>query len=120
MTSYPSQRLPSPTNGRADTTARPAHPPRGVSPASHGGSRPVRPTPPPKTQPQRYPLVSELAPLGALKTAPGCARGHVKNTLTTWGMAAYIEVTELLISEMVTNAVEASTKKDGHPIYIGG
>lgn len=68
----------------------------------------------------RYPLVSQLAPLAALTTAPGCARGHVKATLTKWGMSAYEEVAELLISEMVTNAVEASTDEQGHPIYVNG
>jgi hypothetical protein len=76
----------------------------------------VRLTPPP----QRYPLVSQLGPLGALRTAPACARGHVKDTLNTWGMPAYGELAELLISEMVTNAVEASTGEQGHPVYVGG
>lgn len=67
----------------------------------------------------RYPLVSQLAPLGALPTAPGCARAHVRSTLARWEMSAYEEVAELLISEMVTNAVEASTDDSGQPIYVG-
>jgi anti-sigma regulatory factor (Ser/Thr protein kinase) len=71
-------------------------------------------------QPPRYPLVSQLAPLGALTTAPGCARAHVKDTLKKWGLSAYEEVAELLISEMVTNAVEASADEHGHPIYVNG
>lgn len=70
--------------------------------------------------PQRHPLVSQLAPLGALPTAPGCARGHVKATLTKWELSALVEVAELLISEMVTNAVEASTDDVGQPIYTNG
>jgi anti-sigma regulatory factor (Ser/Thr protein kinase) len=68
----------------------------------------------------RYPLVSQMTPLGALKTAPGCARAHVKNTLKKWELSAYEEVAELLISEMATNAVEASTDEKGHPIYVNG
>jgi hypothetical protein len=71
-------------------------------------------------EPRRYPLVSELTPLGALPTAPGAARGHVKSTLITWKLTGYLEVAELLISEMVTNAVQASTKEDDRPIYIAG
>jgi hypothetical protein len=126
MTPYPSQPLPSPANGRAGTVPgtpqqwhRSSEPRSGVSPVTHVPQRPVRPTPPAMPS-QRYPLVSQLAPLGALKTAPGAARGHVKSTLTTWNMAAYIEMAELLISEMVTNSVEASTGEQGHPIYVMG
>ena len=126
MTPYPSQPLPTPRNGRADTTPQAAHPPYratprpGVGPVSHPTQRSSWPTPPSMPMPVRYPLVSQLAPLGALKTAPGTARGHVKSTLTTWDMAAHIEVAELLISEMVTNAAEASTDDKGQPIYLGG
>lgn len=35
-------------------------------------------------------------------------------------MSAYKEVAELLTSELVTNAVEASTDEHGHPVYVGG
>jgi hypothetical protein len=68
----------------------------------------------------RYPLISQLAPLGAFTTAPGCARAHVQDTLTNWELTDYIEVAELLISEMVTNAGEASTDEQGKPIYVNG
>ena len=70
--------------------------------------------------PVSYPLVSTLAPLGAVPTAPGCARAHLRNTLSEWNMAGYGEVAELVASELVTNAVEASTDAHGHPVYIGG
>jgi hypothetical protein len=61
-----------------------------------------------------------MSPLGALATAPGSARAHVRTTLADWGLSVFEEVAELLMSEMVTNAVEASTDANGHPIYIGG
>jgi hypothetical protein len=67
-----------------------------------------------------YPLVSTMPPLGALRTAPGSARAHLRNTLAEWHMSAYEEVAELLTSEIVTNAVEASTDEYGHPVYVGG
>jgi anti-sigma regulatory factor (Ser/Thr protein kinase) len=70
--------------------------------------------------PMRYPLVSQMTPLGALKTAPGCARAHLRRTLSEWDMTAYDEVAELLTSELVTNAVLASTDEQGHPVYING
>jgi hypothetical protein len=60
-----------------------------------------------------------MPPLGALTTAPGAARGHVRDTLAAWGLSAYEEVAELLISEMVTNAVAASTDDSGQPVYVG-
>ena len=113
------QPLPAPFDGRAATEnrAQPLHRPEprsGVGPVSHGVRRPARPTPP------RHPLVSQLGPLGALATVPGNARMHVRLMLTTWGMAALVEVAELLISEMVTNAVEACTDDNGHPMYLNG
>jgi len=67
--------------------------------------------------PQR---VSQMPPLGALPTAPGCARAHVRDTLKQWRLSAYAEVAELLISEMVTNAVGAFTDGHGQPAYITG
>lgn len=68
----------------------------------------------------RYPLVSQMTPLGALQTAPGCARAHLRDTLAEWQMTAYEEVAELLTSELVTNAVLASTDEQGHPVYVNG
>ncbi len=68
----------------------------------------------------KYPLVSTMTPLGALPTAPGCARAHLRDTLEQWNLSVYEEVAELLISEMVTNAVEASTDDVGCPVYVNG
>ena len=67
-----------------------------------------------------YPLISTMPPLGALPTAPGAARAHVRSTLAEWHMATYEEVAILLASELVTNAVEASTDGHGNPVYING
>lgn len=74
----------------------------------------------PARAPVSYPLVSTLAPLGAVPTAPGCARAHLRNTLGEWNMDGHGEVAELVASELVTNAVEASTDGQGHPVYIDG
>jgi anti-sigma regulatory factor (Ser/Thr protein kinase) len=45
--------------------------------------------------------------LAALATAPGCARGHVRSVAAEWGMAGLADTAELLVSELVTNAVRA-------------
>ena len=65
-----------------------------------------------------YPLVSTMPPLGALATAPGSARAHLRNTLTDWRMSVYEEVAELLTSELVTNAVVASTGDPRFRTYL--
>jgi anti-sigma regulatory factor (Ser/Thr protein kinase) len=67
-----------------------------------------------------YPLVSGMVPLGALPTAPACARVHVRDTLDEWDMSGLVDVAELLTSELFTNAVEASTDEHGHPVYVNG
>jgi anti-sigma regulatory factor (Ser/Thr protein kinase) len=54
-----------------------------------------------------WPLQTHL-PLAALPTAPACARGHVRSVAMEWGLADLADTAELLASEMVTNAVQAS------------
>jgi anti-sigma regulatory factor (Ser/Thr protein kinase) len=51
-------------------------------------------------------LTSSLA-LGALPTAPGCARLHASAVLHEWGLGDLAETAELVVSELVTNAVQA-------------
>ena len=46
--------------------------------------------------------------LGALPTACARARLHVRHLLWEWGLSALAEETELLTSELVTNAVKAT------------
>ena len=115
MNAYHSQPPPQPQSGRADavsSTGLPRHGVEsrsGVGPVSHAnGSRP------------KYPLVSQMTPLGALTSAPGAVRAHLRNTLAEWNMTGYIEVAELLASELITNAVLASTDEHGKPVYVDG
>ena len=58
---------------------------------------------------QPWPLQSHL-PLGAQPTAPACARGHTGAVLREWGLGHLVEDAELLVSELVTNAVRASDR----------
>ncbi|HXZ72371.1 MAG TPA: ATP-binding protein [Streptosporangiaceae bacterium] len=46
--------------------------------------------------------------LGALPTAVPCARYHVRQVLWEWHLAAQADRAELLVSELVTNAITAS------------
>src|SRR5712691_210289 len=55
----------------------------------------------------QWPLQSFLA-LGALPGAVPCARLHARHVLWERGLASLAESTELLVSEMVTNAVQVS------------
>jgi anti-sigma regulatory factor (Ser/Thr protein kinase) len=54
-----------------------------------------------------YPHQSELV-LGALPSAVPCARLHAKAVLHEWGQEHQAERVELIVSELVTNAVKAS------------
>jgi hypothetical protein len=54
-----------------------------------------------------WPLSSCL-PLGALATAPPCARLHARAVLAEWGLGSVSEAAELIVSELVTNAVRIS------------
>lgn len=59
-----------------------------------------------------WPLRSYLE-LGALNTAPSCARSHVRLITTEWDMAALTEAAGLVITELTTNAVQASADLPG-------
>jgi anti-sigma regulatory factor (Ser/Thr protein kinase) len=65
-----------------------------------------------------WPLSSSL-PLGALVTATPCARLHTRAVVTEWGFSGLAEAAELIVSELVTNAVRASTDRYGRPKYDG-
>lgn len=64
-----------------------------------------------------WPLISELGPVGALPTAPRVARGFAGVVLSGWRLAGLIDITELLVSELATNVVEAATGPGGSPWY---
>jgi anti-sigma regulatory factor (Ser/Thr protein kinase) len=55
----------------------------------------------------RWPLRSYLE-LGALPGAVPCARLHTRQVVWEWGLREPIETVELVVSEIVTNAVRAS------------
>ncbi len=54
-----------------------------------------------------WPFSSALL-LGALPTAAPCARLHARHVLNEWGLARLGDTVELLVSELVTNAIQAS------------
>lgn len=55
----------------------------------------------------RFPRRSSLL-LGALPSAVPCARLHARQVLWEWGLSESAETAELLLSELVTNAVRAA------------
>jgi hypothetical protein len=69
-----------------------------------------------------WPLRSYLQ-LGTLPGAVPCARLHAKLVLWEWGLDRLVETSELLVSEIVTNAVRASTdptSSHGDEQWAGG
>jgi anti-sigma regulatory factor (Ser/Thr protein kinase) len=55
--------------------------------------------------------------IGALPTATPCARLHARNIACEWGLHGLADTIELVVSELVTNAVKASTDQDQRPHY---
>lgn len=55
----------------------------------------------------RWPLRTFLE-LGALPGAVPCARLHARNVLAEWGLTVFSESAGLLVSELVTNAIQIS------------
>ncbi len=66
-----------------------------------------------------WPLSAQL-PLGALPTAVPCARWYARVLLREWGLPALAASAELIVSELVTNSVQASADEEGRPRYDGG
>jgi anti-sigma regulatory factor (Ser/Thr protein kinase) len=57
--------------------------------------------------------------LAAIPTAPLCARGHVEAVAHEWGLRELADTAQLVTSELVTNAVQASDRlriRPGPPI----
>jgi anti-sigma regulatory factor (Ser/Thr protein kinase) len=61
--------------------------------------------------PYLWPLRNYLE-LGALPTAVPCARLHARHLVWEWGLNGLAESTELLVSELVTNAIKATAGRD--------
>jgi hypothetical protein len=65
-----------------------------------------------------WPLQSFLE-LGALPGAVPCARLHARQVVWEWGLEAFSESTGLLVSELVTNAVQISrASAPGSPVRL--
>ncbi|MDI5966850.1 ATP-binding protein [Streptantibioticus silvisoli] len=61
-------------------------------------------------------LVSRLK-FAATATAPRCARMFVNHTLRCWLLSDLVDDAELIVSELVTNAVKATGTLEPHPAY---
>ena len=59
-----------------------------------------------------WPLRSRVE-LGAFPSAVPCARLHSRQVVWEWGLRAVAETVELVVSELVTNAVKASAVAGG-------
>jgi anti-sigma regulatory factor (Ser/Thr protein kinase) len=98
---------------RADVVGGVARTPEPAVPDEHGFS-----VGPAFTQEQKrvitdaWPLRSHLE-LGALPNAVPSARLHARLVVAEWGLAELSGVVELVVSEIVTNAVQASTGLTG-------
>ncbi len=66
---------------------------------------------------RNWPLQTGL-PFGPIPTAVPCARAHATQVLWEWGMAAISDPVELVVSELITNAVAASRALDDGPFPI--
>lgn len=68
----------------------------------------------PATPRARWALQNVLI-LAALPTATPCARLHARTIACEWGLGELAGTIELVVSELVTNAVLASLDHDGRP-----
>jgi anti-sigma regulatory factor (Ser/Thr protein kinase) len=64
----------------------------------------------------RWAVQSVLA-IATLPTATPCARLHARNIAHEWGLVDLADTIELIVSELVTNAVQASVDNEGRPRY---
>jgi anti-sigma regulatory factor (Ser/Thr protein kinase) len=65
-----------------------------------------------------WPL-QDFLELGALASAVPCARLHARQVLWEWGLASLGESSELVVSELMTNAVKASRAvTPGSPVRL--
>jgi anti-sigma regulatory factor (Ser/Thr protein kinase) len=61
----------------------------------------------PRHGPVPAPPTRAFLDLGAIPTAPGCARAWTREILWEWGLAAVADPAETVVSEFVTNSVNA-------------
>jgi anti-sigma regulatory factor (Ser/Thr protein kinase) len=61
--------------------------------------------------------VHSILTIAALPTATPCARLHARNIACEWGLGGLADTIELVVSELVTNAVRTSVDDEGRPRY---
>jgi len=67
--------------------------------------------------PQARWAVQSVLIVAAMPTATPCARLHARAIALEWGLDELADPIELVVSELVTNAVQASVDHDGRPRY---
>jgi anti-sigma regulatory factor (Ser/Thr protein kinase) len=89
---------------------RPCHGPPGPVGARRSCPGPSAPVP------SRPPYA--VLDLGAVLTAPGCARAWTREILWEWGAAGLADTAEVVASELVTNSLKASASLDRTAIRL--
>jgi anti-sigma regulatory factor (Ser/Thr protein kinase) len=97
----------SPSSGRAVTVHGAAGNPGPATPEEPGSGAGPAFQPEEEPSANRWPLRDYLE-LGALPGAVPCARLHARLLIREWGLAALADDVEILVSELVTNAVHAT------------
>lgn len=107
---------PAPTAGRATAAPRQGRradavngatgPPDGSGPGSEAGRAARRGAMPGSPWPR-----CSVLELGALPTAVPCARLHARQVLWEWRLGGLRDAAELVVSELVTNAVQATAAR---------
>lgn len=64
-----------------------------------------------RSEPTAQPRVAHTA-FVALRTTPAAARTFLRRTMEEWGLNHDIDTAELIVSELVTNAVKATDRSD--------
>ena len=67
-----------------------------------------------------WPMASELPPLAPLPSVPAIARAHLGVTCLGWRLGGLAKDGEAVVSELATNAIQASIGPDGNPRYLDG
>lgn len=65
-----------------------------------------------------WPLADDFPPFAPLDSLPRTARALLGHTLQNWRLTSLDAKAALIVSELVTNAIQASTGKDGQPIAV--
>jgi anti-sigma regulatory factor (Ser/Thr protein kinase) len=103
-----------PEYGQPGYGVRGARPPGDGDPAPGFPPRPGAPGEVAVTGAAGWPLRSQLE-FGPLPGAIPCARLHARLVVREWGLAALADPVELIVSELVTNALRASPGGGGYP-----